>query len=87
MIVSALQDHVEKLALWLSSIVLSYVIVSGIWELYCKWDHVSSHKDLVVQNVIQSCQTLSMIAIAVLGFHEYTGTHMFHTLRNWRGAK
>jgi hypothetical protein len=95
--IDKIQEHVDakphayayvllaKLGLWLVSINLVSVIVS----VFCFAAFQQDFEDalpvrLAMMNTsIQACQVLSIIAITVLGYHGYTGTHLLHTLRHW----
>jgi len=68
---------VSKAVLWISGFVLVGIVIYGTIETI---RGTTVHLD----SVVRACQALSVIAIAVLGWHGYTGHRLFHELRNWR---
>lgn len=66
-----------KLGLWVCSLTLAFVIIGGVIA-------AARGSDGAIGNVVQACQVLSMIAIAVLGYHGYSGTRILHFLRHWK---
>ena len=65
-----------KFGLWMCSVTLVLVIVGGLIAA------VAGNTD-TIGNVVQACQVLAMVALAVLGYHGYSGTRIFHALRHW----
>jgi len=69
-----------KLGLWMTSLTLVFVIVGGVIAA------AAGNTD-TIGNVVQACQVLAMVAIAVLGYHGYSGTRIFHALRHWNEGR
>lgn len=65
-----------KTGLWMCSLTLTFVIVGGLIA-------AARGNTETIGNVVQACQVLAMVAIAVLGYHGYSGTRIFHALRHW----
>jgi hypothetical protein len=62
-----------KAALWLVALLMAAVV------LHCistgNW-----------QTLTQACQVIVMLAVSVLGFHEYKGSRVLHILRNLKST-
>lgn len=66
-----------KLGLWLTSAVL-LLVITGCSILVVFTGDVEQ-----ISNVVGATQALVVVALSVLGFHNYQGSQMFHVLRHW----
>jgi hypothetical protein len=62
-----------KLAMWIVAAVLTVVLTTSliVWDLSL---------------AVQTSQVIVMLAVSVLGFHEYKGSRILHVIRNWKNT-
>lgn len=63
-----------KVALWAVGVVITIVGTTAL----CSGNYAVA---------VSACQVMVMLAVSVLGFHEYKGSRVFHLVRHWNDEK